>query len=679
MAARETVSLKYRADIADLKRELAQIPGISAKQARQMAKELEVGLKKAERAAARAAAKSKRSFNDMARTAQSAGLAIAGAATAVVAFGQHLADLQNELSDASARTGIATDTLAGLRLAAEGSGLAFSSLEKGLDRLPKQMLDAANGVGTAKDAFARLGVDVTDAEGNLRDANDVFDETIAALGGIENDALKAASAAEIFGQKAGPGFIQSGAIDALDDYVSLSREFGLDTGPAAAKAAADFQRNVALLKDVGARQFQEIADALGGSGGIGTLLDLATGAMIVFGTVTTHVISEFSKRVGRLVDGPIRVMSMAMQGEFTEAARIFEETAGTTGQAWAELVVTPAMIVRDIAGGLGLATVELEKFYATQERIRKAQQEGRQIGGGGRDDTPGGDGGGGADTVGTAKEEVDERIKAFNRLRENQAAAAEARLSEVERVNLAFERQMETIFAASKARADADEVAAAADAAQIERILALDAIKDAAHKAEMARLKEQQEATIAASTEALDSLSGLAAQSAMMMAEASAEGTQRAAGVVFGVSKALALASIPLKVAEGIATAAALPPPADAIKAAAVIATGATQAAAIASAKPPTFDRGGIINSGTGDQVMASVLPGEAVLNRAATARLGTDGVNALNRGGSATGPIVVEMRYGHRVFDRFVQDNIAGPTPLGRALRGDRVTGRRR
>lgn len=676
MAARETVSLKYRADIADLKRELAQIPGISAKQARQMAKELEVGLKKAERAAARAAAKSKRSFNDMARTAQSAGLAIAGAATAVVAFGQHLADLQNELSDASARTGIATDTLAGLRLAAEGSGLAFSSLEKGLDRLPKQMLDAANGVGTAKDAFARLGVDVTDTEGNLRDANDVFDETIAALGGIENDALKAATAAEIFGQKAGPGFIQSGAIDALDDYVSLSREFGLDTGPAAAKAAADFQRNVALLKDVGARQFQEVAASIGGAGGIGDLLKVATGGLLVFGSVAESVMSGFSERVGMVVDGPVRALALALKGEYTEALRVFRDTAGTTLEGVARIVATPAMILKDAVDGAKEGLADMGRLTEQLEGAA-AGTPGRRAGGAPTASTA--PAAAGADTVGTAKEEVDERIKAFNRLRENQAAAAEARLSEVEQVELAYRRQTEIIEAALDADVQADELRAAMHEADKERALRLGEIRDAEHKAEMARLKEQQEATIAASSEALDSLSGLAAQSAMMMAEASAEGTQRAAGVVFGVSKALALASIPLKVAEGIATAAALPPPADAIKAAAVIATGATQAAAIASAKPPTFDRGGIINSGTGDQVMASVLPGEAVLNRAATARLGTDGVNALNRGGSATGPIVVEMRYGHRVFDRFVQDNIAGPTPLGRALRGDRVTGRRR
>jgi hypothetical protein len=239
-------------------------------------------------------------------------------------------------------------------------------------------------------------------------------------------------------------------------------------------------------------------------------------------------------------------------------------------------------------------------------------------------------------------------------------------------------RERDLIDEAYLSGAELDEVNAARAASEAERRIALADLEKRLHAEEMDRIRERQEETIAASTDALDSLSGLAAQSAMMMAEASAEGTEQAARVVFGASKALALASIPIKVAEGIVTAAALPPPADALKAAAVIATGATQALAVASAKPPTFDRGGIINSGTGDQVIASVLPGEAVLNRSATAALGVDGVNALNAGRGAPSRIIVEQRYGHRVFDRFIIDNIAAPTPLGNALRGDRVTGRR-
>ena len=76
--------------------------------------------------------------------------------------------------------------------------------------------------------------------------------------------------------------------------------------------------------------------------------------------------------------------------------------------------------------------------------------------------------------------------------------------------------------------------------------------------------------------------------------------------------------------------------------------------------------------------MITATLPGEAVLSREAVGRIGEHGVNALNRGGGG-GPTVVQMVYRHRIFDEFVADNMAAPTPLGRAVRGDRVTGRRR
>jgi len=76
--------------------------------------------------------------------------------------------------------------------------------------------------------------------------------------------------------------------------------------------------------------------------------------------------------------------------------------------------------------------------------------------------------------------------------------------------------------------------------------------------------------------------------------------------------------------------------------------------------------------------VLAEILVASLILSREAVANIGESGVNALNSGRGAGGPMVVQMVYRHRVFDEFVQDNISAPTPLGSALRGDRVTGRR-
>ena len=87
-----------------------------------------------------------------------------GAATAAfVGMNKVLADSINEIVDASTRSGIATDTLAGLRLAAEGSGKSFSDLERGLDNFSKQMFDATKGTGEASKVFKAFGISVLDS------------------------------------------------------------------------------------------------------------------------------------------------------------------------------------------------------------------------------------------------------------------------------------------------------------------------------------------------------------------------------------------------------------------------------------------------------------------------------------------------------------------------------------
>ncbi|MCP4744356.1 MAG: hypothetical protein GY871_19330, partial [Actinomycetales bacterium] len=81
------------------------------------------------------------------------------------------------------------------------------------------------------------------------------------------------------------------------------------------------------------------------------------------------------------------------------------------------------------------------------------------------------------------------------------------------------------------------------------------------------------------------------------------------------------------------------------------------------------------------DEVTIRAKASESVLNSAATARLGESGVNALNRGDSVGGRVVVVQQYKHRVFDAIVQDSARMPgSSLRKATkRGDRVGHRNR
>lgn len=681
-AGRETISLSFQADLGDLKKQLAQLDGVTKKEAAQMVKDLNTGFKQAERAAQRASKANKKQFQSMAQSAQMATQAITQAAAAVVALSQEFADLQNELADASARTGVAVDTLAGLRLAAEGSGLQFAKLEAGLGKLPKAMADAARGAGPAARAFEKLGIEVVDVEGNLRSSDEVLRETFDALRLIDNQAEKAATTMELFGLKAGPAFIQSGAIDNLQAYVDLATTFGVDIGPKAAQQAADFQRAMALFDMAYIGSLQRLVGSIGGPDGVNAAINGATTAIVFMGEVFSGILAELSEQIGRYIDGPVRAMAMAIRGEPIEALKIFKETYTTTIDGLLKLG-SGSFLVTGLFDGVDRALDKVAELQKKQEAV--AQAPAIRAAGLVADEAPAARGKPKKAGKTAAEIAAEKAIKDLEKLRQAQKKASEARLSERAKIELAYLREIEIIQAAHEADADAEELRAATAITDRERMIALAELDEKLHAEKMKRIEAEAEAakrlneqTVTSTQDALASLSTLAGAAATAMSQAGTEGARQNALLLFGVQKALALSLIPIKLAEGLMTAAAQPPPINTLQAATVLATAAAQGISIASAKPPTFDRGGIINAGTGDQIAAAVLPGEAILSREAVANIGPGGVDALNSGRGMGGPMVVQMVYRHRVFDEFVSDNIQAPTPLGSALRGDRVTGRR-
>lgn len=107
----------------------------------------------------------------------------------------------DDLVTLSKQTGISTDQLQLYAAAADLVDVSVEDMAKSQQKLKKSMFTASEGGATAE-YFERLGVSVTDANGNLRDSNDVFMEVIEALGNMENETERDALAMEIFGKSA---------------------------------------------------------------------------------------------------------------------------------------------------------------------------------------------------------------------------------------------------------------------------------------------------------------------------------------------------------------------------------------------------------------------------------------------------------------------------------------------
>ena len=131
-------------------------------------------------------------------------------AIGVAAMGKLVNDtlqLGDQLEKMSQKTGLAVPVLDKLRQAANLGGTEFKTLSKAFPTLAKNMQDASDGVGTAKDAFDRLGLGVNNADGSLKSLDQMFFEIGDKIKVMDNRTLAAANAAEIFGTGMGAKLI----------------------------------------------------------------------------------------------------------------------------------------------------------------------------------------------------------------------------------------------------------------------------------------------------------------------------------------------------------------------------------------------------------------------------------------------------------------------------------------
>ena len=255
-----------------------------------------------------------------------AAAAMVAAATGAIKLSQHFADLTNELVDASTKTGIAVETLAGLRLAAEGSGKSFSSLEGGLIKFQSSMDAASKGTKLTADAFKDLEVDVESMGGGLRDADTVFNETIKALGEMENETQRNAIAMNLFGRSAGPALIQSGALQNLESMTDLAKEFGVAIDKDAIGSMAQFQRKMAEFGAVATGELQRVMNSVSGGNSLNSSIDFVTESVVFLGSLTRDTMAM----VGQAFENVFVVAQagyLAMTGETERAFIIMNDNA----------------------------------------------------------------------------------------------------------------------------------------------------------------------------------------------------------------------------------------------------------------------------------------------------------------------------------------------------------------
>jgi len=155
----------------------------------------------------------------------------------------------DELLTLSAQTGIATDTLQELRYASELVDVDIEVMTKGLARTTKAIGAASDKGLDFIEVSDGVSVAIRDSNGQLRKSEDVFYDTVDAIGKLNNETEKEIATQKIFGksyQDLMP-LIQAGT-GALKKYAEEARKMGIIFSEDDVKKLGKFDDSMVQLK-----------------------------------------------------------------------------------------------------------------------------------------------------------------------------------------------------------------------------------------------------------------------------------------------------------------------------------------------------------------------------------------------------------------------------------------------
>ena len=154
-------------------------------------------------------------------------VAIAKAEKALVQMTRESAEAADDIVTLSSVTGMSTDSIQELNYMADLTDVSLDRIRDSLKETTNKMQEAATGTGDAYEAYNKLGVKITDVDGQLRSAEDVFYDTIDALGDMKNKTERDALAMDLMSESAQElnPLIEIGS-DGLKQYAQEAHSMG---------------------------------------------------------------------------------------------------------------------------------------------------------------------------------------------------------------------------------------------------------------------------------------------------------------------------------------------------------------------------------------------------------------------------------------------------------------------
>lgn len=188
------------------------------------------------------------------------GTVMVGALSAVVV---KTAEAAGEIDDLAKRSGISRERLQELGYAAKQNGSSIEGLAVALGQLSRNMLDAANDTGEAKDVLKALNVSLVDSQGSLRNSSDVLLDVADRFSQMTNETEMTAVAMRLFGRSGAElvPFLREGR-EGIERLSQEARELGFVLGEEAVKDLEAFGDEMDAVKTGFAGVGRQIAVAL---------------------------------------------------------------------------------------------------------------------------------------------------------------------------------------------------------------------------------------------------------------------------------------------------------------------------------------------------------------------------------------------------------------------------------
>lgn len=174
---------------------------------------------------------------------------IVAAGGAILALGVKAGQAADDINTLAKQTGLTTEQIQKFQYASDRIDVSLEVLTGSMAKLTRNMESARLGSKAQVEAFAALGVQITDNEGKLRNNQEVFNEIIDALAKMENETQRDAYAMQIFGRSAqelNPLIL--GGADALKQLGEEAEAAGLILSQDALDAANEFNDEIDKLK-----------------------------------------------------------------------------------------------------------------------------------------------------------------------------------------------------------------------------------------------------------------------------------------------------------------------------------------------------------------------------------------------------------------------------------------------